>query len=507
MRAERASRASAIGHGVIWLEVMSDTQTRHSYLAEVVFPVALVLGLVCLDLWPDMLGHCAGLASVNDLVSTFGLNMRFFWSFGLAAGAFAIACAPVLVKRLDKPLAVVVPLWGIVSTILYTFAADLPEGSAPVAMLCAALCAVGYAWFEVRLISFTARIPSFSLIVLVLVASRILKMIAVTVTGVLPEFLQVVATVSAPIIAGASVLVASTLADSATSEPLLLRGMAELPFARSSALSDTRTAYVFLVACAVLSAVARSVSVLGFWGSENVIGAEYVAFVLPVGIALAVAVYVAFFRLREAEMLSHLVVLFLIVLGGLFLQDNAFVAALGLPSVVAVQASTATELFSQFLFWVAMIAAMRLGGVSPYRAVGVGEGCMSLAALALGVGLFGRSGLEVVVASAATYGTLIVVWYLLRRMQRMGQTALASGASEMPDEDPLAATCSRVATERGLSPRETEVLLLLARGRSRTFIQSELFLSDGTVKTHIRHIYQKLNVHSKQELISLIQES
>ena len=77
----------------------------------------------------------------------------------------------------------------------------------------------------------------------------------------------------------------------------------------------------------------------------------------------------------------------------------------------------------------------------------------------------------------------------------------------MPGEDPLKGTCEVVAAQRGLSPRETEVLYLLAQGRSRTFIQSELYLSDGTVKTHIRHIYQKLDVHSKQELISLIQNS
>ena len=50
---------------------------------------------------------------------------------------------------------------------------------------------------------------------------------------------------------------------------------------------------MFLVAAAVLSAVARSVSDLGFWGRENVIGAQYVTLVLPVGIALAIAVYLS----------------------------------------------------------------------------------------------------------------------------------------------------------------------------------------------------------------------
>ena len=484
-------------------------ETSRSNIAEVLFPAVLVVGLVCLDMWPDMLGHCAGLAATNDYLAAFGLNARFFWSGGLALAAFAIAAAPALTKRLDKPLAVIVPLAGIASTLSYAFAGDGLFPASAAAAVFAAVCAAGYAWFEVRLISLVARLPQFSLIVLVLVASRVLKMLCVTVTGVLPEPAQVVATISAPLLTGAAVLAAAAMADRAAAGPALLRGMADLPFARSSVLSDTRTAYVFLVACAVLSAVARSVSVLGYWGSENIIGADYVAFVLPVGIALAVAVYVAFFRLREAALLSHLLVLFLMVLAGLFLQDSSFVALLGLPSVVGAQASIATELFSQFLFWVAMIAAMRMGGVSPYRAVGVGEGCMSAAALVLGVAFFGRTGYAGALAAAATYGALVVAWFLMRRTQQLAEASRVEGPAAASDgegsEDPLAVACEALAAERALSPREAEVLVLLAQGRSRTFIQSELFLSDGTVKTHIRHIYQKLDVHSKQELISLVQ--
>ncbi|MEG0682209.1 MAG: LuxR C-terminal-related transcriptional regulator [Raoultibacter sp.] len=34
-----------------------------------------------------------------------------------------------------------------------------------------------------------------------------------------------------------------------------------------------------------------------------------------------------------------------------------------------------------------------------------------------------------------------------------------------------------------------------------------MFLSDGTVKTHITHIYRKFNVHSRQELLTAIQEA
>lgn len=48
-----------------------------------------------------------------------------------------------------------------------------------------------------------------------------------------------------------------------------------------------------------------------------------------------------------------------------------------------------------------------------------------------------------------------------------------------------------------LSPRETQVLQLLAKGKSYTMIAGELFIDKETVRTHIKNIYQKLNVNSK----------
>ncbi|WP_304424809.1 response regulator transcription factor [uncultured Adlercreutzia sp.] len=65
--------------------------------------------------------------------------------------------------------------------------------------------------------------------------------------------------------------------------------------------------------------------------------------------------------------------------------------------------------------------------------------------------------------------------------------------------------CMTLASEAGLTPRETEILLLFARGRSSTYIQEELFISRGTVTTHLQHIYRKTGVHSKQELLDLVE--
>lgn len=62
---------------------------------------------------------------------------------------------------------------------------------------------------------------------------------------------------------------------------------------------------------------------------------------------------------------------------------------------------------------------------------------------------------------------------------------------------------SALTQAHGLSPRESEVLLLLLQGRTMARIQEELYISAGTVSTHMRHIYQKTGVANKQQLLDL----
>lgn len=57
-----------------------------------------------------------------------------------------------------------------------------------------------------------------------------------------------------------------------------------------------------------------------------------------------------------------------------------------------------------------------------------------------------------------------------------------------------------------LSPREIDVFQLLGRGRDTGYICDSLFISASTVKTHSYHIYQKMGVHSQQELISAVEK-
>ena len=87
--------------------------------------------------------------------------------------------------------------------------------------------------------------------------------------------------------------------------------------------------------------------------------------------------------------------------------------------------------------------------------------------------------------------------------------AEADTAAEQTDEPSTPETMSiqeaaeLIARDYHLSARESEVLPLLLAGRTISRIQEALYISSGTVSTHIRHIYQKTGVNRKQQLIDL----
>jgi DNA-binding CsgD family transcriptional regulator len=59
----------------------------------------------------------------------------------------------------------------------------------------------------------------------------------------------------------------------------------------------------------------------------------------------------------------------------------------------------------------------------------------------------------------------------------------------------------------GISAREKEIVTLIMKGYSNQKISNQLFISLSTVKTHVRNIFQKLNVESRFEIISRIKKS
>jgi DNA-binding NarL/FixJ family response regulator len=59
----------------------------------------------------------------------------------------------------------------------------------------------------------------------------------------------------------------------------------------------------------------------------------------------------------------------------------------------------------------------------------------------------------------------------------------------------------QAAPQPRLTDREMEVLKLVAKGRNNRDIAKELFISENTVKNHIRNILEKLHLHSRMEAV------
>ena len=77
-----------------------------------------------------------------------------------------------------------------------------------------------------------------------------------------------------------------------------------------------------------------------------------------------------------------------------------------------------------------------------------------------------------------------------------GQSVLDDGVTAI-----LLAAAVDVPASVDLTPREAEVLTLIARGKSNTEIAEELFVSAATVKTHINNLFAKIGVRDRAQAV------
>ncbi len=89
--------------------------------------------------------------------------------------------------------------------------------------------------------------------------------------------------------------------------------------------------------------------------------------------------------------------------------------------------------------------------------------------------------------------------------EKIADDVLYASPTEKRPSGRWRAACDKVCEQQGLSPREGEIFLLMAKGRNAEYIQNALFISNHTVKTHIANIYRKLDVHSAQELLDVVE--
>jgi DNA-binding CsgD family transcriptional regulator len=106
----------------------------------------------------------------------------------------------------------------------------------------------------------------------------------------------------------------------------------------------------------------------------------------------------------------------------------------------------------------------------------------------------------IVIVLVVLTSTFLLSEQTLSRLLHKSQTDdMRRSAGELLDE---AVTLS--AERFGLSQREQEIARMVLDGKSSSEIQGTLFIAPGTYKAHMRNIYAKTDVHSKQEMVALL---
>ena len=111
-----------------------------------------------------------------------------------------------------------------------------------------------------------------------------------------------------------------------------------------------------------------------------------------------------------------------------------------------------------------------------------------------------------VAASVCIYALALLMFFLNRSYQRAAERRAAAEQAVQSEGEPdrLASRCAEVADAAGLTPREAEVFAYVAQGRDAAYVCAKLSISENTVRTHIKSIYRKLDIHGRQELFALV---
>lgn len=269
---------------------------------------------------------------------------------------------------------------------------------------------------------------------------------------------------------------------------------------------------ITIVLCAVFYCVAGSVR--DYVGYENFESAEGFRALVPLAVqAGSAAVLFVAFRLgfrsdaNWQSFLTALVVaivfffgcLFVVVLGwvpaakgGELLMSASYMCfkLLLLIFIVVVaeslQASVVTA-FSVFFVSVATLFMFVVGTVLPFA--------VSLA----GLDVYANRQTTLLVVA---FGLIMVTLVCLLRYVLANERSVVASSQKTASHEAL----QRIAQAHRLTPREVDVAALVLQGYSLKMVAQILYIAEGTVQTHMKNLYRKLGLHSKQELIALVNE-
>lgn len=214
---------------------------------------------------------------------------------------------------------------------------------------------------------------------------------------------------------------------------------------------------------------------------------------------------------RDRGLRAALLVIGIAVLAGLFLS--------GMGEVTASAVVSAARSLVSILIYLRLFEVVGKQGIHPIVAYGTGRAVYEIA-LVTGLSLYaavqGKEFFETLPFNAVYFAVACVALLLLNSfssalkvpyLQKVAPEAEALGAGAVTIAGQAGDPCAVVIERHHLSEREGEVLRLTCKGHTKKRIADTLGLSEDTIRYHSRNLYSKLGVHSRQELLDLVEKA
>lgn len=476
---------------------------------------AAFVGLVVMGVWVNLVGYGGVFlepASTNASLET----TRYAYHAGRVTVSLLFLVAPWVFERFGRGIRMYLPLLMCFCTA--GFAIAFHQTLVPPVLLGATVSfvlGVGYLWIVASFyLSLARSVPMRTAIVVALASQVVEQVMSVAASSALSPSLQIAVCCICPLVG----LVA------------LSRAWRQRGAVREVAVADRARSHlhILIVASGVAIVTLSAVSNVGIWGDARV---EYIAddaFASCLRTCLACVLLVAvtlktLVASADRPLGYRYQAPFLVIVGCFMLAvlKQFFPSGWTEPYTVVLLAA---EFFSHILTWTLVMNAEKdLAGPSYFNA-GMSVAPYSICSIGWIFLLETDQTASAFVVLAVSYALIIVVAVHPRLLYERRQRTLTSvddlneytidGEPEIPLESNGAAVvevvdrrCALLGERYKLSHRETQVLSLLAQGRSRPAIQRELVLSEGTVKTHIAHIYEKMCVGSRQEVFDIVYDA
>ena len=162
------------------------------------------------------------------------------------------------------------------------------------------------------------------------------------------------------------------------------------------------------------------------------------------------------------------------------------------------------------LFWWSILGEMLEHTDNAARLFGIGLsanvfGVLTGDIVGMAVTFFGFSKAKTtVIALTVVRTTLVMLPLLNRQLVKLLQSHMYLDIYSRMSQSEQTAVAGEAKTLEPLTPREREVLQQVLSGKSNREIAGALFITENTVKTHVRNIFSKYDIKSRAELISIL---